>query len=290
MKGWLSAIVVLAIVALTPGCDRAATPPGTSETRIVTVGGAVTEIVFALGAGDHVVAVDTSSLHPEAAIRLPKVGYQRQLAAEGLLGMRPTMVIASAEAGPPAAIDQLRGAGVHVALVDSETTIEGARARIGKIASILGRDPAPVYASFDRDLARALAEAARAREKPRVLAIYSRGGGAMHVFGRDTAVDTLIHLAGAANAASAVEGTKALTAEAVVQTSADAILVPARGLDSLGGVSGLLKVPGVAETPAGRARRVIAMDDLLMLGLGPRAGEAALELARKVHAPDGGGR
>lgn len=99
----------------------------------------------------------------------------------------------------------------------------------------------------------------------------------------------MVRLAGGENAAAALEGSKLLTAEAAVAAAPDLVLAPAAALAGAGGVEGLLALPGVAETPAGRARRVIVLDDLLLLGFGPRTGEAALELARKLCDNPGGG-
>jgi iron complex transport system substrate-binding protein len=279
---------VLAIAGLFSACDRATPAPtaadfGPDPKRIISVGGAVTETVFALGAGERVIAVDTSSLHPEAAIRLPKVGYQRQLAAEGILGLRPTLVIAAAEAGPPAVLEQLRSAGLRVEVLSADASVEGARARITAIGRMVGRDPSKVLADLDRDLARAGSAVARTNGRPRVLAVYARGGGTLHVFGRGTSADALVRLAGGENAASALDGAKPLTAEAAVQCAPEVILIPSRGLESLGGAEGLWKQPGIAQTPAGKSRRMVAMDDLLMLGFGPRTGEATLALAEQLH-------
>lgn len=272
--GLLAALVVL-LCACRKAPGAAGGPDGD---RIVTVGSAVTEAVFALGAGDRVVAVDTSSLYPAEATTLPKVGYQRALSAEGLLSLRPSLVLGSAEAGPPPVLEQLRDAGVRVEIVDAEPTVAGGRARLAKIAGLLGRDAGPVLARFDDEVARAVETSRRAEERPRALVLYARGAGTTHVFGRGTVAATMLELAGAENAVTAFEGAKPLTAEALVAAAPEVVVVPSLGLAALGGVDGVLAVPGMRETPAGKARRVIELDDLLLLGLGPRTGEGALRL------------
>jgi len=264
--------------------DRAADGGRAATTaRIVTVGSAVTETVFALGAGEDVVGVDTSSLHPEAARKLAQVGYQRALSAEGILALRPTLVLASNDAGPPSVLEQLRSAGVRVVVVAVEPTVASARERIAEIGRVLERDPSGVLATFDGDLARADSVVVHARSRPRVVVVYARGGGALQVFGAHTAAETMVTLAGGASAVTEFEGAKPLTSEALVRAAPDVVVVPARGLESIGGEAALLRTPGMAETPAGKNKRIVPLDDLLLLGMGPRTGLAALVLAQAIH-------
>jgi len=284
-------------VALLSSCDRSSAKPSAVHedaqvgmARVVSVGSAVTETVFALGAGGEIVGVDSSSLFPEAAARLPQVGYQRTLAAEGILALAPTLVVVSAEAGPPTVIEQLRGAGVRLEVLGAEPSVEGARTRVRRIAELLGRDPSKVLSDLDADLERARVRRGKARAFPKVLVLYARGANTLHVFGRNTPAEEMVRLAGGENAVTAFEGTKPLTPEALVAASPDVIVIPSRGLDSLGGTDALLKVPGIAETPAGKAKRIVPMDDLLLLGFGPRTGKAAIELGEMLHPelmPDG---
>lgn len=287
-RRWIRCLFPLAIV-LSTACKRTPEPPSAHEDvpatpRIVSVGSAVTETLFALGMGDAVVGVDTSSLFPEAATTRPQVGYQRTLAAEGILGLRPTMVLASIEAGPPTVLDQLKSAGVRLEIVDAEPTIEGVRARIRHVAEKVGRDPSKVLDELDADLTRAKAARETATTHPKVLVLYARGGGTLHVFGKNTIAETMVRLAGGEPAVTDFEGTKPLTPEALAAVAPDVIVVPSRGLESLGGTEGLLKVPGVASTPAGKAKRIVPFDDLLLLGFGPRTGKAAVELGEKLRA------
>lgn len=294
--------LALALVALAwalLGCQRDRTAPAGRETgaaasaaaglpdgtRIVSVGGTVTEIVFALGSGSMVVATDTSSIHPPEAQRLPQIGYQRTLAPEGIAAQQPTLLLLSAEAGPPAAVEQLRGLGVPLDMAPPGTTVEAAKERIRHIARVLGK-PAKgdeVVSALDRELADADALVRRATTKPRVLFVYARGAGTMMVGGEGTPADAMIRLAAGENAVTAFPGFKPLTAEAVTAAAPDVILVPERGLAGAGGADGLLGQPGMALTPAGKARRVVAMDDQLLLGFGPRLGRAVRELALLLH-------
>jgi iron complex transport system substrate-binding protein len=286
-RGLLS---VLALVFAAGACERASGKPSPREdaqpakARIVSVGSAVTETLFALGAGDEVVGVDTSSLFPEAVTKLPQVGYQRTLSAEGILALTPTMVLASAEAGPPAVLDQLRSAGVRLEVIGAEPTVDGVKARIHRIAEMVGRDPSQVLAELDADLTRARVEREKASSHPKVVVLYARGGNTLHVFGKNTTAETMVRLAGGENAVTGFDGTKPLTPEALAAAAPEAIVIPSRGLDDVGGLDALLKVPGIAATPAGKTKRIVATDDLLLLGFGPRTGKAALELGAKLRS------
>ncbi len=269
---------VLLLLVLCCACSRSEAAP--EKRRIVSVGGAVTETVFALGVGADVVAVDTSSVYPEEATKLPKVGYQRTLSAEGILALRPSVVLATGEAGPPEVIAQLRTAGIRVEIFPAEPTVKSARARMAQIGDAVGRDSKALIETLDRDVAKA--QAVKREKRPKVVVVYARGGSGLHVFGRHTSGDTMATLVGADNVAGEFEGTKPLGPESLVASAPDAIVIPTRGLESLGGLEALLKVPGVMETPAGKNRRIIAIDDAELLGFGPRTGAAAIELSEKL--------
>ncbi|MCS7080664.1 MAG: ABC transporter substrate-binding protein [Chloracidobacterium sp.] len=256
----------------------------TDVSRVVAAGGSVTEIVYALGAEGALVGCDASSLYPEAATKLPQVGYVRALSAEGVLSLRPSLVLTLPEAGPPDALAQLRASGTPVLTVPAEASIEGVKRKIRAVAQALDRQPQgeELIRRLDADLVQAQAYLAGRAEKPKVMFIYARGQGAANVAGRDTAAAEMIRLAGGVNAFD-FEGYKPLTAEAVVAAAPDVILLPSRGLQSSGGVAGVLAMPGVKQTPAGRNQRIVAVDDLLLLGFGPRTGQGVLELARLLH-------
>lgn len=253
--------------------------------RIVTLGGSVTEIVYALGAGEQVVGVDASSVYPEAATEKPDVGYFREVPAEGVLSLDPSLVLALEGTGPPAVLDQFRSAGVRTERVSDESSIAGTKQKIRNIAGLLGREAAAdsLIRGMEADLEAAQALREDAKTTPRVLFIYARGSGSMSVAGAGSSAEAMIELAGAENAVSGFEGYKPMSAEAVAEAEPDVILMLTRGLESVGGVNGLLEQPGIDLTPAGENRRVVAMDDLLLLGFGPRLGTAVEQLTKKLH-------
>lgn len=271
------------VAASVAGCRRGGGEVKPTEARLVTVGGAITETVFALGLGGQVVGTDTSSTFPAEAAGRAQVGYQRALSSEGVLGLRPTLVLASQDAGPPAALEQLRGAGVEVLIVKAEPSVEGAKAKARALGERLGRkaEAEALVARIEREVSQS--SALPRRGKPRVLAVFARGPGAVMVSGQGSAAVSMIELAGGESAIPAVEGTKPLTAEAAVAARPDVLLATTHGVEGLGGVDGLLRAPGLADTPAGRARRVVVLDDLLLLGFGPRTGEAATALVKALH-------
>lgn len=251
-----------------------------AETRLITIGGAITETVYALGLQSQLVAVDSSSLYPDAATRLPNIGYERTLSIEGILAQHPSLVIASGEAGPATVIDQLRQVGVNVVIIKIEHGIEGAKRKIQAVADALGKsgEGKKLTDKIDIELSK-LPRTKSIEQRPNVLFLYARGGGTLNVSGTGTAAHAMIEAAGGRNAVTEYANYKPLTAESAVNAAPDIILVTSRGLESMGGTEQLLKIPGLAETPAGRARRVIAMDDLKLLGFGPRTGDAVVELA-----------
>ena len=246
--------------------------------RIVSIGGAVTETIYALGAQAELVGVDTTSLYPAPARELPSVGYARQLSAEGVLSLRPTLVVAGEEAGPPAVLRSLEAARVPLVVLDGQHRIEGVIERTTRLAALCGRETAgAALAQKLRDDWQATRERvaqhikASANAAPRAIFILSHAGTQLRVAGRDTAADAMLGYAGATNVfADGFTGYKPLTPEAAVAAAPTVIVTTEQGLEAVGGIDGLLKSPGLSQTPAGRARRVVALDALLMLGFGPR--------------------
>lgn len=204
--------------------------------RVITLGGDLTEIVFALGQSDTLAAVDTSSLYPpEGVAALPKVGYVRQLSAEGVLALNPSLILAGEDAGPPEVLAQLGEAGVQLVTVPQEDSVTGAKAKIDFVAALFGvpERAEALKRQIDLDVleARLITDAARADRAPKVMFIYARGAGALSVSGTGTSAHAMIALAGGANAVTEYEGYKPLTAEAAVAAAPEVLLFLARGLE-----------------------------------------------------------
>lgn len=286
-KNKLKIILILGCGIIFTACAKqnASVSQNARDLRVVSVGGAVTETIFALGQEAKIVGADTSSLFPEAATRLPQVGYQRTLSAEGVMSLKPNLVLATAEAGPPTAIEQIESAGVKILRVNGEYTVEGAKTKIREIAEALNVESKgeELIKKLDVDLTEARTCAESQTKKPKVLFIYARGAGTANVSGTKTAAAAMINLAGGENAVTEFANFKPLTSESLVAAAPDFILLPTRGLDSIGGIEGLLKLPGISETPAGKNRKIITIDDLVLLGFSPRLGEGVKELCWKLR-------
>lgn len=261
--------------------------------RIVSVGGALTETLYALGAQADLVGADTTSLYPDAARALPSVGYARSLSAEGLLSLRPTLVVASGDAGPPDVLQRLAAARVPLAVLDADHRIEGVLARTQRLAQLSGRVDAgselqvQLKQQWQASTERIAARATAGKAAPRVLFVLAHSLGQVRVSGHGSSADAMIRYAAGRNAIGTGDagfaGYKPLTPEAAIAAAPDVILATSQGLQAAGGIDGMLRLPGLAQTPAGRRRRVIAFDALLLLGFGPRLPQAVTALADALH-------
>lgn len=272
-----TATAILALLVATSTASAA------QPERIVSVGGAVTEIVYALGAGDKVVGSDTTSYYPPQAVETAKVGYQRALSAEGVISLKPDVVLLSEESGPPPVLAQLNRAGLKLVRLKARRSLDDVRANVETVGRALERETEAAALSArlsetEVTLRKAVADSGKGR---RVLFILQNGGGSPMVAGTDTAADSIIELAGGKNAIVGYRGYKPLTSESAVAAAPDIILLTTQGLDAVGGADGLRNVPGLALTPALKNGRVVALDALLLLGFGPRTVEAAMALHEK---------
>ncbi len=290
---WLSTLVALGLGLCGVGAEAQtpANPATASAQRVVSVGGALTEIVYALGGEQSLVAVDTTSLYPEAALRLPKVGYMRQLSAEGVLSMRPTLLLATNEAGPANVLAQLREAKVNIQTVSADHSFDELRNKVRVVAAALGRDAAgkALEAKLAQEMQDAQRYVAQQRSKPRVLFILSHSG-TPQVAGEGTAADAFIRLTGSSNVLAGVQGYKPMTTEAIVAALPDVILTTTQGITALGGIDKLWQQPGLALTAAGKHKRVVAMDALYLIGFGPRLPAAVREAAERLRGDAADGR
>ncbi|MZR32271.1 heme/hemin ABC transporter substrate-binding protein [Sneathiella litorea] len=255
--------------------------------RIVSVGGPLTETIYAIGAGNLIVGSDTTSYYPAEAASTPKVGYQRALNAEGILSLNPDLVILSEESGPPIVLEQLKSAGINMLTVKAGRSLKDVKDSIDILAKALDKQTEGNQLIADINGAEEKLKAASAAQEPpkSVMFILQHSGGAPMVAGQKTAADSIINLAGATNVVADYEGYKPLSPEAAVSLAPEILLVTTQGLEQAGRKAALLASPGVSLTPAAKNARIIAMDALLLLGFGPRTAEAALELKRQLSQP-----
>lgn len=253
--------------------------------RVVSIGSAITETIYAIGAEDHLIAVDESSTFPGETENLIKVPFTRNLSAEGLLSVSPSVILASAAAGPPTVVNQVRGAGIPLLKLTADETVQAAFERTRQLGQIFENEEAAeqLIQNMQADLDIAANARSRVAEKPTVLFIYARGANMLMVAGNGTSAKTMIELAGGENAFNSFEGYKPLTAEAVVEANPDVILMMNSGIQSVGGKEGVLQTPGVSLTKAAKKERIYSMDGAYLLNFGPRVGEAVLDLIAKFY-------
>ena len=274
MKPLRSALLCLLCAA---GLAHAAPP-----TRVVGLGGAVTEIIYALDAEKTLVGADASSIYPAAALKLPKVGYSRAVSVEGLASLKPDLVLAADQAGPPQALEQIRKLGSKVVTLPSAPTLAALDQRILGTATALEM-PERGRALVDR--LHAELRAIRPVIQPVRVLIVSSHTGKMQGMGTGTAGDAMLALAGGTNVLAGQSGFKPFSAEAAAALKPDVIVTTTMSVGASGSAEAFLAQPGLNATPAARNRRIVVMDDLLLLGFGPRLPEAIRQLQTGLAAP-----
>lgn len=275
-----AALVGAALLALAPMAHAE------GPSRVVAAGGSVAEIVFALGAGDRLIARDTTSSYPPEVLALPDVGYVRALSAENLIAMDPDLILAEHDAGPPEAMEILRRTGIPLVSVPQALDPDAVLTKIETVAEALALpgEGARLAAQVAARLEEARAAGAALPQAPRVMFILSMQGGRLLVGGAGSSAEAMIGIAGGVNAVEGVEGYKPLTDEAAIAAAPDVILMMDRGGDHAVTLRDIQAHPALALTPAGAAGRVVVMDGLYLLGFGPRTGDAALDLTMRLRA------
>lgn len=281
--------VVLALVAasaLGQGFAQAEDARPLDTSRLVSIGGAVTEIVFALGQGDTLAARDSTSTYPQAALKLPDVGYMRALSPEGVLSVNPSAILMIDGAGPKEALDVLTKASVPIVRIPEGYDRAGIVNKIKSVGKALGAEDraehlaAQVGADVDAASA-AVANIPEARRK-RVLFVLTLQNGKIMAAGRQTAADGILKLSGAINATGDFHGYKSLNDEAIIAARPDVILMMRDGGPGASDAE-VLANPAIALTPAGQNKALIRQGSMTMLGFGPRTAEAIRDLATALY-------
>ena len=252
-----------------------------STMRLISIGGALTEIVYSLHAHTELVGVDTTSIYPTVATSLPNVGYARSLSSEGILALRPTQLIATEDAGPPIVLRQIVDAGVPLSILPSGHQFIDVINRVRTIGRLVHKtDAAEALASrLLLDWNNTQKRVANSKlNSTRVLFILSQNPSQLMVGGEKTSAAAMIAYAGARNAILGFSGFKPLTPEAVIAANPDVILVTDQGMKAVGGISGVLRFPGINQTRAGREQKVVSLEVMYLLGFGPRIPLAVAEL------------
>ena len=279
MHTWFSAALAAFTLTAASGAQDA-------EQRIVSVGGDVTEIVYALGYGDQIVATDSTSVWPPEARDTPKVGYVRSLAAESVLSLSPTLLILGGAAGPEEVVDQLRAVGLELVELDSSYTIESVRHKVEQVAEALGEEAAgqAMIAQIDADWAEAQQVIAGIEGRPRALFFASLGDGGPRSAGAGTAAHGIMEALGVENAFAGQQGYQALSTEAAVAANPDVIFAMSHNVRDMGGIEAVAADPAIALTDAGRNLRIIEVDSVRVMSFGPRFAEGMADVARDLDA------
>lgn len=283
MRGYFfAALCVINIAAAaSERCEEAG-----DASRVAVAGGSVTELIYFLGEQDRLVAVDRTSNYPEAAIKLPQIGYVRGLSTEGLLSLKPTLVLGENDMGPPEVLAQLDGAGIETVKVGETYAPDGIVNKLRCVASVLGVDK-QILAAAEAKLAPTLTKLQTIEPKedsPTAAIILVFQQGSAIVAGGDTAGNGLLKMAGLRNALADMDGWKPLSAESLIEANPDYFIVTDRAVRSAGGMDKILANPGVRLTNAGRKQQLIQMDGMTMLGFGPRTLDAALSLSEQTES------
>lgn len=253
--------------------------------RIVSVGAAVTEILWDLGVEAEVVGVDSSSRRPAAALASrPDVGYYRRLAPEGLLSLAPTLVVAVDAAGPRETFETLETAGIRVVRLPDAWSAEGVRAKIEAIGRLVGREAEArrMAEASDAAFERLARERAAAPRKPKVLFLMSLAGDRPLAAGRGTPADALIGLVGGVNVADDFDGYRQMSDESVIRAAPEVVAMMDVG-QGMTNPERLFALPAFAGSPAAASKRLIRVDAISHLGFGPRFAEEATALMREIR-------
>jgi iron complex transport system substrate-binding protein len=281
----LIALAILSLAGLSPAGAEDSRPLDTS--RLVTIGGAVTEIVYDLGLGDRIIARDTTSYYPEQALKLPDIGYMRQLSPEGVLSVNPSAILMIEGSGPQTTLDVLSKAAVPVVAIpegyDRDAIVAKIKA-IGKALHVEARaDELAARVGADVDAAAAAGAAVPDDKRKRVLFVLSIANGKIMAAGAQTAADGILKLAGATNAVGGFHGYKPLNDEAIIDARPDLILMMDQGGPSSASDAEILANAAVALTPAGKHKALLRMNSLTLLGFGPRTAEAIRSLSKTLY-------
>ncbi|MGB3125411.1 MAG: ABC transporter substrate-binding protein [Pseudomonas sp.] len=275
-----SAFALVASLLVNPGAHASELPQ-----RWVSAGGALSEWVTALGAESKLVGVDTTSQHPESLKALPSIGYQRQLSAEGILSLRPQLLVGTEEMGPPPVLAQIRGAGVQVEMFSAQPDLPTLKGNLQHLGKLLGNEAKAneLFTGYEQALEQQknrVAKAQATQKSPGVLLLLGHAGGKPLIAGKDTAADWLLQQAGGHNLATHT-GYKPFSVEALAGLSPDVLVFADRALTGDAARAALFKEnPILASTPAARNGRVFELDPTLLVGgLGPRLPQSLVQLS-----------
>ena len=280
----LPILLLITLAACTSGQKEQT--QATGNQRIVCVAKQLTELIYALGAGNQLVGVDLSSTYPPAAQELPKVGYHRLLNAEGIIALKPTVVYHDGNVAPEAVMTQLEKVGVPMKIFPDAHTIPETKALFDSLAAQFGaqKQADSLKTKLDIDLAKAAETVKQYKTTPKVAIIhFGRVINNYLVIGKAGTASYMLELAGGKNVMDTLTGMKPLSPEIISKAQPDIILVTDFGYDRLGNADKLATLPGIALTPAGKNKKIYRIEEHDLIYLGPRTGENVLMLMKLIH-------
>lgn len=271
-------LIVTAVVSCNNKKEQESTPVETAQVkeRIISLNGAITETLVALGEKENIIAVDVTSTYPtDLKETAQDLGHTSKISVESIMALKPTVIYATEKDLKDDFKASLQKANIRLEILKQEFTLEGSKQLIEAVAKSLNKDNfKELQDKIDQDLQGVV----KFEKAPKVLFIYARGAATLLVAGDKTPANSIINLAGGQNAVTEFEDFKPLTPESLLNSNPDYILMFTTGLESMGGVDGVLKIDGISKTNAGKNKKIIAMDGQLLNGFGPRVGQAAKEL------------
>lgn len=274
-------------------------PTATVLKRLVCVGGSLTEIIYALNLQEHLIAIDTTSTYPMATKKLPNVGYARTLSLEGVLSMRPQLLLVTEDAGPPQVLRQISHAGVQVKTLKADHRYQGLIDRIRAIGFLLGaegqaekliKESNHEWQRYQQDINHTvfgkneyLAQYENPNRKLKAMFIMAHSPQQVMVAGQGTSAHAIMNYLNFENTFNVFQGYKPLTPESVITGQPDIILLTEQGLKAQGGLNGILRLPGLLKTPAARHHQIYSREANHLLGFGPRLPSMLYSLAKEIH-------
>ncbi len=289
MKLYAVGVLSIACVVGDPAfaCDD--TEVQYDASRLVIAGGSITEIIYELGLEGQIVGADRTSNYPLAALELPQVGYVRNLSAEGLLGLQPTLILGEDDMGPEAVVSQIQAAGIDIVRIPEAHSINGVLEKTACVARLAGAEGGAYRTLRDRlDGAAARLQKVARDGAPRVALLLNLTDGVPTAGGSDTSADGLLQMAGGRNVFTEFDGWKPVSLEAMARSDPEFVVMPLRGVEAAGGIDAVVAHPSLRLTTAGRNRAVIAIDGMAMLGFGPRTLGVAVSLAETFGTLESG--
>lgn len=252
-----------------------------AQERIVSIGGDVTEIIYALNAEQNLVGRDSTSMIPQAVNALPDIGYMRQLNAEGILALKPTKVIATEVAQPSIVLEQLKSAGITVDTIPFKYSAENVVEKIKKVGESLGKQTQAV--TLAENFANELKAIPNSPLDVRILFVLNRAGANQTVAGKDTVADEAIKLIGAKNAMGNNVRFVPISQEGVIAANPDLIVMTRLGIQSLGSTEKVWELPGIAHTNAGKNKQLVIVEDIAFMSFGLTTPKALLTLRQAAE-------